>query len=143
MEFLNCNNNITRMTFYQLQPIVIIENQPSSSAHSSVGGSHGNASCRPKDFLTNVITINNQVWKTKLDYILSESSPLTVRRIMLLQQTFHPPYKGSWDAIHSPDQSHITNKFDSGSYSFIQTDLANIQINFADANYFQHCHSHC
>ena len=44
-----------------LQSIVIIENQPSSSAHSPTGGSHGHASCRPKDFLTNVITINNQV----------------------------------------------------------------------------------
>ena len=44
-----------------LQSIVIIENQPSSSAHSPTGASHGNACCRPKDFLTNVITISNQV----------------------------------------------------------------------------------
>ena len=48
-------------TLIFFQPIVIIESQPSSSAQTSVEGSHGNSSCRPKDFLTNVISINNQV----------------------------------------------------------------------------------
>ena len=55
------SNILIMYQFDFFQPIVIIESQPSSSAQTSVEGSHGNSSCRPKDFLTNVISINNQV----------------------------------------------------------------------------------
>ena len=55
------SNILIMYQFDFFQPIVIIESQPSSSAQTSVEGSHGNLSCRPKDFLTNVISINNQV----------------------------------------------------------------------------------
>ena len=60
---VNIKNLITKkiIDLIFFQPIVIIESQPSSSAQTSVEGSHGNLSCRPKDFLTNVISINNQV----------------------------------------------------------------------------------